>query len=146
MHTVPAEFAGEPAVLIEHNAKVRYSDEPDNSLWVYKTNHRIIKVLDEKGIESFNKMTVSIVPGEEMQTLKARTILPNGTINEVAKEKMKVMKGDDGNDEIVFAMDGVEKNAELELLIYYKKPAVLFGRETFQFMIPVVHATVELFG
>src|ERR1035438_10269759 len=102
---------------------------------MYKTIHRIIKILDEKGIESFNKMTVPVYPGEIMQTIKARTILKNGTVSEVSKEKMKETKGSDGNNELIFAMDGIEKDAEVELLIYYKKSASMFDKETFQFSI-----------
>jgi len=144
LHTIPAEYAGSSAVIIEEHTIIKYQDEEDKDLWMHRTYHRIIKILDEKGIEDFNKMSVSVYPGEVMEALKARTILANGTVIEVSKDKMKEAKGDDGNTEISFAMDGIEKNAEVELWLSYKKPASLFGKEIFQFSIPVMEATFEL--
>jgi len=144
IHQLPAEFAKESAVIIELNTLIKYEDGDDNQLWMYRTSHRIIKVLDEKGVENFNKMTVPLYPGESTQTIKARTILPDGTVKEIAQDKMKEMKGENGGTEIVFAMEGVEKNAEVELQVTYKKQPVFFGKETFQYLIPVVEGTFEL--
>jgi len=143
MHSVADAFLGSGAVFIEDDVKIEYKDENDK-LWAYRTMHRIVKVLDEKGIEGFNKMSIPTYDGKEIQVLKARTILPNGKVFEVTKDKMKVSKGDDGSSEIVFAMEGVEKNAEIELVFCDKKPFNLFGEETFQFSIPVMHAVFEL--
>ena len=144
VHTVPADYSKESAVVIEQNVQVEYKDDPENKVWLYRSFHRIIKVLDEKGIEEFNKMTIDIIPGEEILTLRARTILPNGTSVEVNKDKFKEVKGDNGSTSLAFALDGVAKNAEIELLFCYKRPAVIFGRQVFQSEIPVVKATLDI--
>ena len=144
IHQVPAEFAKESAVIIELNSILKYEDGDDNQLWMYRTSHRIIKVLDEKGVENFNKMTVPLYTGESTQTIKARTILPDGKVKDITPDKMKEMKGENGGTEIVFAMEGVEKNAEVEMLVTYKKQPVFFGKETFQYLVPVLKATFAL--
>ena len=143
-HATPAAFLNESAVFIEDNTLIEYKDGEDKEVYMYTTSHRIIKVLDDKGIESFNKVSVPVYAGQELKEIKARTILPNGTILEIPKDKMKVTKNDEGDSELSFAMDGVEKNAEVELLLCYKKQATFFGRELFQFSIPVAHSTFEL--
>jgi len=143
-HSVPAEYALESAIVIEENVRLKYVDEDDKQLWMHMTKHRIIKIMDEKGIEDFNKMSIPVYSDEVMEVIKARTILANGTVIDVQKDQMKESISDDGGKNIVFAMDGLEKNAEVELSFRYKKPAATFGKEFFQFSIPVVHATFDL--
>jgi hypothetical protein len=142
-HSVPAEYAGESSVVIDDNVQLEYKDE-NKELVQYITVHRIVKVLDEKGVETFNKMNIPFYTGQKVETLKARTILPNGKVIDVSKDKMKETKNEDGSNQISFAMDGVEKNAEVEYLIRYKKDAALFGKETFQYSIPVLHTSFEI--
>ena len=143
MHSIPDTFAKEQAVIIEEHSKIDFRDEGD-TLWMYRTLHRIVKVLGEEGIESFNKVTIPTYDGREIQVLKARTILPNGKIFEVAKDKMKLSKGEDGTSEIAIAMEGVEKGAEIELLFCNKKHYRVWGAENFQFSVPVLHASFSL--
>ncbi len=143
MHKVDSDFANADAVIIDQSVKLEFKDI-DKQVYTYRTLHRLVKVLDEKGIESFNKMNFPTYEGVEIITLKARTILPDGRVFEVTKDKMKTAKGDDGSSEIVFAMEGVEKNAEIELIYCYKRAVSLFGTESYQFSIPVMHAGFEL--
>ena len=144
LHTVPKEFVSESSVIVEENTVIKYEDGDDKEIWMHRSTHRIIKILDEKGIEDFNKMTVPVYQGQELETIKARTITANGTVIDVQKEKMKESKGEDDKTVIVFAMDGVEKNSEVEFLISYKKHPVWSSSETFQFSIPVIHASFDL--
>ncbi len=143
-HHVPKEWEKESAVMVEENTALRYEDNADSQLVMHRTVHRIIKVLDDKGIDDFNTMKVPVYPGQELETLKARTILPNGTVLDVSRDKMKETKDDDNKTDIVFALDGVEKNAEVEWLVTYKKSPVWYGAETIQYGIPVMHASFDL--
>lgn len=144
VHKVDADFATAEAVVIDQSVKVELVREADKNTYLYRTLHRLVKVQDEKGIESFNKMSFPTSESVEMVMLKARTILPDGRIFEVTKDKWKQSKDEDGNAELVFAMEGVEKNAEIELLYCYKRPISLFGTETFQFSVPVMHAGFKI--
>ena len=143
LHTISTDLAKESAVMIEDNATIEYKDEGEKS-WVYRTIHRTIKVLDDKGISDFNTMSIPVYPGQELVVLKARTILANGTVMDVSKDKMKESKGEDDNTTIVFALDGVEKNAEVEWMVCYKKQPMWYSSEMMQYTIPVVHASFDL--
>jgi len=143
MHTVAQSFLGAEAVIIEEDISLDFKEDQDK-IWIYRTLHRIVKVQDEKGIENFNKISVPTYDGSEIQVLKARTITPAGKIFEITKDKMKLSKSDNGSSEIAFAMEGVEKNAEIELILSDKKPFSLFGSESFQYNVPVMHASFEL--
>jgi hypothetical protein len=142
LHKTPEKFTNESAVFILDNRHILCKLEGDNTV-MYRTVHRIIKVLDDKGIESFNKMEIAI--GEnKIEHLQARTILANGTIKEVPRDKMKLSKNEDGKESYIFAMEGVEKNAEVELMYTEKKEFSTFGSEQMQFGIPTVKAEFML--
>ena len=143
LHKVPDAYAGESAVILEDMTNIRYMDE-FRDVVMYKTYHRIIKVLDDKGIESFNKISLPVYNGQTLQLIRSRTILANGTVIEVPKEKMKETQQEDGTTQVAFAMDGVEKGSEVEFIYCYRRGVVLFGEEKIQFGTPVVHAILEI--
>lgn len=142
LHQVPKEFIDESAVFILDRTYIQYKNEDDNTI-IYRTIHRIVKVLDDKGIEGFNTMQVPI-GYSEIEGLKARTILANGTVKEVPESQIKRSKDEEGQETYVFAMEGVEKNAEIELLYTEKKGFSVFGGEQLQFGIPTVRAEFML--
>ncbi|MGN6569062.1 MAG: DUF3857 domain-containing protein [Flavipsychrobacter sp.] len=143
IHKIPAAYSKESAVIIEDDINIEYRSELQN-VYVYRSVHRVVKVLDETGIEAFNKVTIPMSNGKTIEFIKARTILPNGKIIEIGRDKVKEIKNEDGDPQYLFAMEGVEKNAEVELQYTEKKPLALFGAENFQFGIPVMHATFSL--
>jgi hypothetical protein len=143
MHTVAEAFQKESSMIIEDNEKIEYKDE-DGKVKMYATTHRIVKILDSKGVDDFSTMTVPVYAGQVLTELKVRTILPGGKVIDVPREKMKESKGESGQTVIGIAMDGLEKNAEAELLIVYKKEPSWFGRETFQYSVPLQHGTLEV--
>jgi hypothetical protein len=143
LHDVPEAFRGESAVFILDQRRLEYKSS-EGAMWVYRTMHRIVKVLDDKGIESFNKISISFLSEEDMHTISARTILPNGTVKEVTRDKIILTKDEDGSPAYVFAMEGVEKNAEVEYLYTEKRPLSLFGSEIHQFNIPVMRADMTI--
>lgn len=142
LHKISKEFMNESAVFVLDRRHVQYKFEGDLTV-VYRTIHRITKVLDNKGIESFNKMEIPI-GNNEIENIKARTILANGTVKEVHSDKIKRSKNEDGQESYIFAMEGVEKNAEVELLYTQKRNFSVFGGEQLQFSIPTVKAEFTL--
>ncbi|OSZ78672.1 hypothetical protein CAP35_10605 [Chitinophagaceae bacterium IBVUCB1] len=142
LHQIPKEFITESAVFVLDSRHLHYKNEGDKT-FVYRTMHRIIKVLDNKGIESFNKIEVPI-GRNEIEVIQARTILANGTVKEVSKDKIKRSKNEEGQESYIFAMEGVEKNAEVELLYREKRNFSVFGAEQLQFSIPTLKAEFTL--
>jgi hypothetical protein len=143
MHKIPQAYQKESAVVILDEINIEYRTELKD-VYVYRSLHRIVKVLDDKGIEAFNKTTIPMSNGKTIEFIKARTILPNGKIIEIGKDKVKEIKNEQGAPEYLFAMEGVEKGAEVELQYTEKKPLSLFGTETFQFGLPVLQANFSL--
>lgn len=142
LHQIPNDIMNHSAVFVLDKRYIEYKNE-DNNTYVFRTTHRIIKVLDDKGIESFN--TVEIPIGyNEIELVKARTIMANGTVKEVPKDKIKLSKNENGQESYMFAMEGVEKNAEVELIYREKKKFTMFGGETLQFRMPTVKAEFML--
>jgi hypothetical protein len=130
IHTVPAAFAEASAVTIldERSSEFR---KDGNDFAVFEAFHKIVHIRDDKGIEMFNKMYLPIREGSVVSTIKARTILPSGKVIDVTPDKIKSTE-EDGSQYRQFAMDGVEKGAEVEYYYEEKRPFYLFGSEFFQ--------------
>jgi len=143
IHDLPPEYADEPALMLTYDVSKDYRYE-GKGINVYYTMHRIVKVIDDKGIEMFNKVSIPVSSRTRVPLIKARTISPNGKVYDIPKDMIKVTKNESGQYEIVFAMEGVEKNAEVELLLKEIKPYSLFGSESFQFPVPVLSSHFEL--
>ena len=137
VHPVPPEYANEPAIVLLNDIALDYRYE-GKSTNMFITEHRIIKVLDDRGIENFNTYDLPVFPGTRVPSIKARTILPNGTVREIAQDMILVTKNAYGYWSVIIAMEGVEKNAEIEFLTKEIVSAPLFGSQIFQFPIPVM--------
>src|ERR1043165_3955543 len=59
IHAIPDSFKKYSAVYVLDQTKLNYRKE-GNDYFVYKTVHSIVKVLDDKGIESFNKWSIPV--------------------------------------------------------------------------------------
>lgn len=142
-HDVPPEYSQESAIILLQRVNLDYKFE-GRSTNVYYTLHRIVKLLDERGIETFNKIEIPVNSHTRVPSIKARTILPGGKVRDIAKEMIKVTKNEYGQNEIVIAMEGIEKNAEVEILLKEIRPYASFGNENFQYVVPVLEAHFDM--
>jgi hypothetical protein len=129
MHTVSKEFDSSSAIGILDDRKIEYKVE-GKEIYLYTTYHNIIHINDDKGIEMFNKVYVPMYPSAVITGLKARTILPNKKVIEVPKDKIKEIE-EDGRKYQLFAMEGVEKGAEVEYMYTTRRVPTYFGMELF---------------
>jgi len=143
IHEVPKQFAGESAVFVLDRRHIQYKSE-DKQVVVYRTVHRIVKVQDDKGLETFNKMSIAFAASRSIEKIQARTILPNGKVLEVGKDKITLTKTEDGLQAYVFAFEGIEKGAEVEYLFTEKRELAMFGTEQLQYSIPTMRADFTL--
>lgn len=140
MHPIPVKYFKEHAVILLQSEKRDYKFEGNRNITMYSTIHRIVKVLDKHGIEDYNTITVPFVRNESrVDSVKARVILPNGTTRDLKYEMLYI-----GSGGLFFALDGMEKNAEVEILVKYKSVSSLFGSVFFQYDIPVMNTYFEL--
>lgn len=139
MHPIPVEYFKEHAVVILESEKRDYIFEGKGTT-MYSTIHRIVKVLDRRGIEEFNTITVPFRRNQSrVDSIKARVVLPDGTVRNLKYEMLYI--GDGG---LFFALDGVEKNAEIEIMVKYKALSSNFGSVNFQYTAPVLNTFFEL--
>ncbi len=145
LHKLTEEELKAPAVIIKDKRSIKYVIE-EEGLFLYETIHKIAKVIEDQGIEAFNKVYVPISDDATFVELKARAISPSGKITELNKDNIREVENvqDIGNVKI-FAIEGLEQNGEVEYL-YTIKMGVRdpYGRETFQTSVPVKEATLEI--
>lgn len=145
MHTVPEAFKKESAVLILEKRKIKYAaDQKKEDIDVYRTVHRIISMIDDKGVEYFNKMTIAAPRGAEILDVKGRTIKANGKVIDLKKDQIRTMNDEHGQLQYHLAFEGVEKGDEVEMYYTEKRSFQLFGTETMQFGLPVAKASFSL--
>lgn len=98
---------------------------------MYNNYHRIVRINDDRGIEMYNKIYVPLSPGAIISDLKARTILKNGQVIDLPSAKIKEIV-EEGRKYKLFALEGIEKGAEIEYSYTVKRSTTFFGMEVFQ--------------
>ena len=110
------------------------SEEPK----IYETEHTITRVIDDKGIAQNNTVYVPMYGVNEVIDIKARAISSTGKITLLNKENIKEVKNvEEYGDFKIFALEGVEKNSEIEVLYIVEKDYDLYGSEVLQSGQPI---------
>ncbi len=130
LHTVNPAFDSASAVGILDEKKIEYKDE-GKEVMVYSSYHRIVKIKDDKGIEMFNKVYISMHDESEITDIKARTIMPDGKVIDMDPSKIKDIE-EEGKKYKIFAIDGIEKGSEVEYAYTSRRHFYIFGSEMFQ--------------
>lgn len=130
-HTVKAAYAKESAVILSDMRMQEYMQDEKKGLMIITTNKRLIKVMDDKGVEMYNKIYLPAYIGGEGMDIKARTILPNGKVINLPADKILDVE-EEGRAYKKFALEGVEKGSEIEYYYQVKRSASFFGLEIFQ--------------
>lgn len=143
IHKIDKKYDNESAVVLLDKRRVEYVDGKEE-LMVYRTLHKIVKVNDDKGIESFNTVYLGVADNSDIVDIRARTILPNKKIIEVDRKNIKDLKDEDGNQYKIFALEGLEKGCEVEYFYTHKSSTSFFGREVLQGGYPVLEAKVDI--
>ncbi len=130
IHTVSPKFTAASAVGILDDRSIEYVIEKEN-IYIKSIFHKIVHINDDKGIEMFNRIYISLYRGSEIVDIKARTILKDGKVIDLPASKVKEIE-EDGRAYKLFAMEGVEKGSEVEYTYTMKRPMNPFGLEIFQ--------------
>jgi hypothetical protein len=137
-------FKKESAVFLLEKRIIRYVPAKNDDVNVYRTVHRIIKLMDDKGVEYFNKMTVSPAYGASIEAIKGRTIKANGKVIDLKNDQIKTKANENGDEQYHLAFEGVEKGDVVEMYYTEKRSFNNFGAEIMQFGLPVEHASFTL--
>lgn len=129
-HKVKDAYAKESAVTISDMRMQQYLVDAKGVTMV-TTTKKLVKVIDDKGVEMFNKIYLPAYNNGEVVEIKARVILPGGKIMNLPSDKFLDTK-EEGRAYKKFALEGVEKGSEIEYYYQVKRPAGFFGLEIFQ--------------
>ncbi|WP_157503244.1 DUF3857 domain-containing protein [Mangrovimonas xylaniphaga] len=114
--------------IVEYSANIM-SPEPKR----YETEHTITRVNDDKGIARHNTVYIPMYEVKKVVDIKARTISPKGKVTVLNQENIKEVKNvDEYGDFKIFAIEGVEKGSEIEVLYTVEKEFDMYGAETIQ--------------
>lgn len=109
------------------------------------TKHRIVRVLDDKGIDYYNKVYVPMNDVSDVIQLKARSISPSGEVTVLNEENIKKLDNyENYGNYTLFAMEGVQKGGEIEYIYTLRKDFQVFGSEIFQTWVNVKEADFTL--
>lgn len=144
LHKLDAAKEKESAVIILDKRRIEYLDNAKGELVTYRTLHKIVRVNDDQGIESFNKVYLGITDNSEIVEIHARTILPDGKLIEIDKSAIRDQKDENGYPYKIFAFEGLVKGSEIEYYYTYTRSSSFFGNETVQSSVPVIKAEVEI--
>ncbi|HET6226151.1 MAG TPA: DUF3857 domain-containing protein [Bacteroidia bacterium] len=127
IHQLTAEEKEGNYITLKEKRIYEYAYEASGDLVLYETIHKIVHLNNEKGIEEMNKIYIPYAKILEEMDLKARTITPGGKIIQLAKNSIKKVDNlENLGAFIIFAMEGVEKDAEIEYIYTNKKSPNLF--------------------
>ncbi|RKE95183.1 DUF3857 domain-containing protein [Ichthyenterobacterium magnum] len=114
--------------IVEYS-KGQFSAEPRR----FETEHTIARVNDDKGISQHNTVYIPMYSVKNVVDIKARTINANGKITLLNKDNIKEVKNvEEYGDFKIFAIEGVEKGSEIEVLYTVEKEYDMYGSETIQ--------------
>ena len=143
LHPAPREYNKEPAVVLTQSSKVEYKNEGKGTS-IYHTFHRTVKLMDERGVAMYSTVGIPFYSAAKIEEIRARTISASGKVYEIPHHMFKESQDENGAPEIKFAMEGVGKNAEIEVYIKTILPYSRFGSEYFQSSIPIMNLTFEM--
>ncbi len=122
--------------IVEYASNIM-SPEPKR----YETDHTITRVNDDVGIGKHNTVYIPMYEVKQLINVKARTINPLGKVTLLNQDNIKEVKNvDEYGDFKIFAIEGVEKNSEIEVLYTVEKEYDMYGAEAIQANYPIKRA------
>ncbi len=133
LHMLTSDELKESTIGILKKHIVEYTSSILSDPKRYETEHTITRVNDDKGIGRNNTVYIPMNGVKTVVDIKARTINSKGKVTLLNKDNIKEMKNvEEYGDFKIFAIEGVEKNSEIEVLYTVEKEFDIFGSESLQ--------------
>lgn len=127
-HKLSEEDKKLSSVAIKEKHLIQYHQPLIGPLALYDTHHRIVRVNNDKGIKRHNRVYIPMRSVEKIIDIKARVIFPDGRIINLNKKNIKELKDIKGYGRYkIFAIEGVEKNTQLEIIYTLRKNLSTLG-------------------
>lgn len=133
-----------PAVVLSH---MQFSELVigNGSANSFVTEHKLIHVNTQAGIEKFNKVYIPLRNSSEVVSIKVRAVDPSGKVTLLRKENLKELENVEGYGNFkIFAVEGITVGGEIEYLYTVKSKPEMYGREIFQTSVPMRSASFAL--
>jgi hypothetical protein len=142
MHSISKENVEFPAVVVQHHRMMElYIPLVGNTPATYFTEHKIIHLNSDAGIEKLNKVAIPMHNGRELIDLKVRALGSDGKVTNFRRENLKELQNVDGyRNYKIFAVEGITVGGEVEYIYTVKSTPQVYGREMIQQDIPVMEA------
>ncbi|HEX5002604.1 MAG TPA: DUF3857 domain-containing protein [Bacteroidia bacterium] len=133
----------EPSVLLLDKNIYEYRYNKDGDLESVYTKHRKIHINDAAEVEHYNRIYFPVNNPESILSLRLRSVTKSGKITEMKKSDLKKITEDD-HDYMILAVEGLEKDAELEYFFTIKRGVTYFLTEFAQSGTFIRHAEVQV--
>ena len=133
-HELSASELKASSIGIKNTYIVEYAKSTfGQDLRVFETKHTITRVNDDVGIGRHNTVYIPMYKVLNVVDIKARTIAADGKVTMLNKDNIKEMKNvEEYGDFKIFAIEGAEKNSEIEVLYTVQKEYDMHGSEVIQ--------------
>jgi len=142
LHDITEAGAKASSVGVFEKHIVEYFDSMiTKQLYSLETTHTISRVNNDKGINKHNTVYIPMRDVKKVLDIKARTINSEGKITLLDNNNIKEIKNvQEYGDFKIFAIEGVEKGSEIEVLYTVEKEYDMHGAETLQSDYPIKEA------
>jgi hypothetical protein len=139
IHELTEEEKKKASVGILKKHIVEYAESLfGNQLKIYETEHRITHVNNDQGIARHNTVYIPMYEVIRVLDIKARTINSKGKVVVLNKDNIKEVENvEEYGDFKIFAIEGVEKNSEIEILYTVEKEYDMHGQQQVQDEYPI---------
>lgn len=135
----------EEALLLKDKRGIEYIYNAQGAPECYKLIHKIIRVNTDQALESFNKVYISMQEVINIVDLKVRVITKEGKVIVLNKENIKEVENlENAGAYKIFAIEGAEKNCEIEYFYILHTAPSFYSREIFQSSIIARNVDFEL--
>lgn len=139
-----AEIKALPEAVIKSTVLIEYRYN-ENDVDYFELIHRKIWIGDEKTIESYNRLYVSMLEDDEDAVIKARVLQPDGKVINLDEDDIQKGKDEDGNTYSYVALTGVQVGSIVEYIFLTRGyPQYQGTRYTLQRDAPMYDLTFEL--
>lgn len=138
----PAEQK-EPAVILLDKRVYEYLYDKKGDLELYFTAHRHIHINDAAYVDNYNRIYLPVSDPDDLLSLRLRSVSKSGKIREMYKGDMKRIT-EEGNDYLILAIEGLEKDSELEYFYTTRRNVTYFISEWMQSGVYTRHSDFRL--
>lgn len=121
----------ESVVILDDHRTYEYAQNENSEMELYYTRHIRIHVNEQSMVEAYNKIYIPVIAPDDLVTLHARTLRKDGKSYDLHKEDMKMIN-EEGQNFMILAIEGLEKDAELEYFFTTRENVRVFMTERLQ--------------